>query len=138
MNRRRIDRGRRGFTLVEAVVAVLILGLAAGSLLQMLHWGWARYNSAAEQEDLMSWITTFRTHLRDAAQTGKAPDERALLQFMTRRPGQVQAVALTLKRDGDLVYARPDLFIDRNRNRKCERQERLLSPVFCFRWPEAH
>lgn len=126
-------RRRCGFTLVEAVVAMLVLGLTSGGLLALLHWGWARFDGVLEAREAQTWLGEFHDRARTATLHGATPAAATLLAAVAGLPGRVHAAALAIKREGDLCWLRPRLFADRNRNRRLDPGEGLYSPVFCFR-----
>jgi general secretion pathway protein G len=85
MSPRNPVRHRRGFTLVEAIVVIIILGILATVIAPRLigRVGQAKHSAAVANANTIA--TAVKTFMYD---TGKKPDG-STLDFLVRRPGDV-------------------------------------------------
>ena len=141
---------RSGFTLVEVLISLLVMGLAISGLLDLLHWGQVRYESLARSPGLRMAISDLRRAVRNAVTTGKLPLEirdgrlvdngsasnsLASMQLSgDTAPAMLRIASISLRPYGtQSVFVKLDLFEDRNHDNHAQPGEKLQSPVWCFR-----
>ena len=126
----------RGFTLVEVLVSMLIMGMTATGLLQLLDYGGRQYNEIARGWKQREGLSALRRACRQAVAAGNATalspsfgenvlgsiDARLRLAGLTVRPSAPRAWFVQVR-----------LYDDTNRNGREDSGEALPLTTWCFR-----
>lgn len=126
---------RRGFTLVEILISLLVMGLAISGLLDLLHWGQMRYQAIAEQPRIRSAIGAIRRTIRSQVMAGLPVALKDGLPTDLHQPvGTLRIASLSVQAyDGATMFVHADLFDDRNRDGTIQSGETLPGVLWCFR-----
>ena len=130
------DRRRAGFTLVEILICVLLMGLSVGGLLDLLTWGTKRFDLLAREPQRRAGIADLRRCLRSLAAQGQiatgtlSPSHWPGLRLPA---GSLRIAQLAGRVQDDLVFVRADLFDDVNGDGRAQAGERIRTPMWCFR-----
>ncbi len=124
-----------GFSLVEVLITMLIMGLSVNGLLSMLHWGSRRYSEIADSWKERQVVSRLGKTLRGLIVTGmplpSTPEKvRELL------PGESQwriSGLETRECPPGAVMVKAVLFRDKNGNGVREVVEEKASHLWCFR-----
>ncbi|MBI3038546.1 prepilin-type N-terminal cleavage/methylation domain-containing protein [bacterium] len=126
-----------GFTLIEVIVAILIMGLTVQASLDLLHFGLAKYDSLVLGWRTRSSVAYVRKAVRNAISIApldaknfektwvsriKSPDPKVILENLS-----VKSVP------GRTYFVQATFFEDRNGNMNHDRGEDLTSPLWVFR-----
>ncbi len=125
----------KGFTLVEVLVSMLIMGMTATGLLQLLDYGGRQYNEIARGWKQRESLSSLRRACRQAVATGNTValtsafgenilssiDTRLRLASLTVRPCLPRAWFVQVR-----------LFDDANRNGREDGGEALPLTTWCF------
>lgn len=128
---------KKGFTLMEVVVAILVMGLVSTGLLNLLHWGRLRYHAIDDGWRERDVLKVLHQTLRREISAGRIDSIRQIpqeleRQFPTTLPWHCTGIDVR-RYASDTVFVRPNLYIDRNRNGREDPQEALTAQVWCFR-----
>jgi prepilin-type N-terminal cleavage/methylation domain-containing protein len=127
------SRSRTGFSLLEVLVVLMIMGLATQGLLQLLHWGHLRYRTLSDGWQERAILTSCRTTLRrELARPGPHPGDEEIRRILDiRAPWAVAELSVKQYAQG-AVFVRIVLYRDRNGNGRPDPAEQT-SPLFvCF------
>lgn len=125
----------RGFTLIEVLVSMLIMGMTATGLFHLLDYGGRQYDAIARGWKQREGLSTLRRACRQAVTAGNAAslspafgtsvleriDTRLRLSDLTVRPCAPRA-----------WFVRVRLFDDANRNCREDGGEALPLTTWCF------
>ena len=125
---------RKGFSLLEITVVMLIMGLTITALLQMFDWSQMRYNDISRGWQRRAGLTEVRLWLRDRViHSDFANINTENLTSAVRLPAGMHIAGLKLREHNDNTwFITIDYFEDRNRNQKPDPGE-SDSRLFCFR-----
>ncbi len=128
---------KKGFTLMEVVVAILVMGLVSTGLLNLLHWGRMRYHAIDDGWRERDVLKALHRTLRSEISAGRLDAIRQIpqqfeRQFPTTLPLHCTGIDVR-PYASDTVFVRPNLYVDRNRNGREDPQETLPAQVWCFR-----
>ncbi|MFZ2956769.1 MAG: prepilin-type N-terminal cleavage/methylation domain-containing protein [Candidatus Ozemobacteraceae bacterium] len=131
-----IFRQASGFTLVEVLISLLVMGLAISGLLNLLRWGQARYESLSRSPVTRTAISDMRRAVRNAVATGRLPLEirDGKLVGNDSTPATLRIASISVRPyDTQSLFVKLDLFEDHNHDGHIQQNEKLQSPVWCFR-----
>ena len=125
---------KRGFSLLEITVVMLIMGLTITALLQMFDWSQMRYADISRGWQKRAGLTEIRLWLRDRIMHAEADKITiANLEKAVRLPAGLRIASLRLRPHNDNTwFITVDYFDDRNRNNKPDPGE-SATRLFCFR-----
>ncbi len=126
---------RKGFSLIEITVVILITGLAMTSLLNLLQWGHIRYAIISDGWKNRSCMTDIRLWLRDRICTSDQTEiSLKKLKEQIRFPENFKISNFKVTKYASSTYIiSVQAFEDKNRNNKPENSEIIPAKVFCFR-----
>ncbi len=124
-----------GFTLVEILVSILILGLSVSGLLGFLQWGQLAYSNVSDGIRVRSLFCDTRIVLRNLI--GKDILSQAAIQTeinkLLPRQGRLKLEKIDVKPyDPGAVFVNVSFFEDRNRNGNFDPGEEKIQRLWCF------
>jgi prepilin-type N-terminal cleavage/methylation domain-containing protein len=125
---------RKGFSLLEITVVMLIMGLTITALLQMFDWSQMRYSEISRGWQRRAGLTEVRLWLRDKIIHSDFDNISAEnLANAVRLPAGMHIAKLKMREHNDNTwFITLDYFDDRNRNQKADPGE-AATRLFCFR-----
>lgn len=125
----------KGFTLIEVLVSMLILGLTAASLLQLLMFGGKQYDELARGWKQRETVSALRLACREAVLTGNAAAlTPAFAENILRRAGnRLRMSGFSLRACAPRAwFVQARLFDDVNLNGREDRGETVPLTTWCF------
>ncbi|HEY9069279.1 MAG TPA: prepilin-type N-terminal cleavage/methylation domain-containing protein [Candidatus Ozemobacteraceae bacterium] len=129
-------RATRGFTLLEVLVTLLIMGLATTGILQLLTYGTREYEELTRGWRQREGISTLRRACRQAVMGGNiAGLTPAFAEALLTRTGSgLRSAGLIVRPQASGTwFIQPRLYDDRNGNGREDAGEPLPLTVWCFR-----
>ncbi|MBU1108788.1 MAG: type II secretion system GspH family protein [Candidatus Riflebacteria bacterium] len=125
---------RRGFSLIEITVVMLIMGLTITALLQMFDWSQVRYGEISRGWQKRAALAEIRLWLRDRIIHSEYEQINVTnLAKAVRLPSNFRIAKVKLRAHSDNTwFITLDYFDDRNRNKKPDARE-SDTRLFCFR-----
>ena len=125
---------RKGFSLLEITVVMLIMGLTITALLQMFDWSQMRYTEISRGWQRRAGLTEARLWLRDKvihSDFDKISAEN--LANAVRLPVGMRIAGLKIREHNDNTwFITLEYYEDRNRNQRVDPSE-SETRLFCFR-----
>ncbi len=125
---------RKGFSLLEITVVMLIMGLTITALLQLFDWSQMRYSDISRGWQRRAGLTEVRLWLRERV----IHSEYELINVKNltsavKLPASLRIANIKLREHSDNTwFITLDYFEDRNRNQKADPGE-SETRLFCFR-----
>lgn len=135
-----LSRSPGGFTLVEALVAMIAMGLSITGILNLFQWGNMRYLSVNRSARYQGAVLSIRRHLRMAISRNELSAlSREELEKAVELPERFRIAETSLKSYGkEGVFVSFTLFEDRNGNGVSEESELFQPTLVCFRIRSGH
>lgn len=128
---------KKGFTLMEVLVAILVMGLVSNGLMNLLYWGRLRYQALDEGWREREVLKSLHQKLRQHVSRGDLDAVADIARHFDRHfstPFPLHCTSIDVKSyASDTVFIKPSLYIDRNRNGHEDPAEKLPAQVWCFR-----
>ncbi len=125
----------RGFTLVEVLVSMLIMGMTATGLLQLLDYGGRQYNEIARGWKQREGISALRRACRQVVATGNAATLSPTFgeRVLERIDARLRLAGLSVRPSAPRAwFVQARLFDDANRNGREDSGEALPLTTWCF------
>ena len=127
-------KSKKGFSLLEVTVSILIMGVTIAALLNILDWSNKKYFAINSAWKTRACFTDARVWLRDQILSKK--DNSLSLKNMNesiKRPeGFYFSELVVRKHDDETFFVKLGVFEDRNHNKKPDSDE-TTKRLFCFR-----
>jgi len=125
---------RKGFSLLEITVVMLIMGLTITALLQMFDWSQMRYSEISRGWQQRAGLAEVRLWLRERVINSECDlINTENLANAVRLPQGMRIAGVRLREHNDHTwFITLDYFDDRNRNQKPDPGE-SETRLFCFR-----
>lgn len=125
---------KKGFSLLEVTVCILIMGFTITALLNTLQWGNDNYNEISASWKLRSLYADIRVWLREnITQNNNSALTIEELKSNIKCPKGFQYNELTItKHDNDTYFVKLGIYHDKNQNGKADSDE-TINRLFCFR-----
>jgi|GEM_PF-1662151 len=134
LHSRRIDKS--GFTLIEVVVSLLIMGISVSGLLNLFQWGQQRYSALTKSWRTRTAVGDFQRFLRQQICSGDIASLSIGLieKEATFLKSNLRLTSFTVKpyTNGG-VFVSAGLYEDFDKNGKVNRGEELPPVLWCFR-----
>ena len=118
---------QRGFTMVEILISLLVMGFAVNGLLTLLHWGQLRYEAITDGPRLRGALGTLRRTVRSQVMAG-------IPHHLPAGLGNLRVASISYRPyDAETVMVQAALFEDRNGDGHQQSSEALPPVLWCFR-----
>jgi len=126
---------RIGFSLLEVMIAILVMGMSVTGLLNLLQWGQVRYRTLSESWNVRSTYAQLRRHVRNEIFQGNLTKlSQPLLAMHLSHQLNFHIADFSVQRySQEAFFVRVRLFLDRNGNNREDEQEKLPPEFWCFR-----
>lgn len=127
-------KAKKGFSLLEVTVAMIVMGMTTVALLNILQWSNGNYKAISTGWRERAMFTDVRTWLRDQIlEKNNADINLARLNESVKCPDGYRYNELTVsKHDENTFFVKLGIFEDRNNNGKADSDE-ITNRLFCFR-----
>ena len=129
---------KKGFTLLEIMVSLMVMGLTVTALLNVLEWSNQRYHSVSTDWKERSCFTEARYWIRNQIVLNN--NNEITLNDLTKSvkcPDGFGYNELTVtKHDSETYFVKLGIYEDRNRNGVADQNE-ITGRLFCFRRRQA-
>ena len=125
---------KKGFSLLEVIVSIFIMGLTVTALLNVLNWSNIKYNISANSWKERVCLTEARIWLRNKIMNNDETNlSLKLLSQNIKCPNGFGYNELKItKHDNDTFFIKIGVFEDRNHNGIADSNE-TTTRLFCFR-----
>lgn len=126
--------GKKGFSLLEMTIVILVMGMTITALLQMFDWSHIRYREIAKGWEERAFLAEIRLWLRDRVMHSQVETINIkAVSAAIKAPAHLKLSAVNLtEHDPDTFFVQVGYFDDKNRNGKADSLE-SASRLFCFR-----
>ncbi|MBF0545274.1 MAG: type II secretion system protein [Candidatus Riflebacteria bacterium] len=122
-----------GFTLIEALIVILLLGIASAGMFQMLDLSRTRYDSTVSRQWQTIEIAQLYRKFRSLISSGKLPDS-GFIENLNSNNLKVKIASFTIKNfDDSSFFVKLIIFDDKNKDGKFQESEKLDLPIWFFR-----
>ena len=126
---------KKGFSLLEVTVSILIMGLTVTALLNILNWSNIKYSVSANSWKERTCLTEARVWLRNQIlNKNESNITKKLLSQNVKCPnGFGYSDLVVTKHDNDTFFIKLGVFEDKNHNGTADSDETTTTRLFCFR-----
>ena len=126
--------GKKGFSLIEIVISLFVMGLTITALLNLLNWSNKKYNLASTEWRERACLTEARIWLRKQIFTNNNIElSLKTLSDSVKCPSGFGYNELKVtKHDENTYFIKIGVYEDKNRNGTADKNE-ITSRLYCFR-----
>ena len=126
--------GRKGFSLIEIVISLFVMGLTITALLNLLNWSNKKYNASSSEWRERTCLTEARIWLRKQIFTNNNIELslKALSDSVKCPSGFGYNELKVTKHDENTFFIKIGVYEDKNRNGTADSNE-ITSRLYCFR-----
>lgn len=128
---------KKGFTLPEVLVSILIFGLTLGALLNFLRWGHTFYIQLVEGWQIRSYLNDFRLEVRKiiTSEEFSLPSRQGSLSIeaLPRNKFFKTLQVKIRKAEENTFFVSGNFFLDKNQNNEADPEEDKITRTWVFR-----
>ncbi len=126
--------GKKGFSLIEIVISLFVMGLTITALLNVLDWSNKKYNQSSTEWKERTCLTEARLWLRNQILNSNEVElSLKKLSDSVKCPyGFAYNELKITKQDGNTYFIKIGVYEDKNRNGTADANE-ITSRLYCFR-----
>ena len=126
--------GKKGFSLLEIVISMFVMGLTITALLNVLSWSNKKYNLSSTEWKERTCLTEARIWLRSQILSNNEVDLslKKLSEAVKCPSGFAYNELKITKHDENTLFIKIGVYEDKNRNGTADSNE-ITSRLYCFR-----